>query len=81
VNRTHHGKVLETHLRGPVRPDLDSATRSRQAQLHTRDGPFGTKSNARGKKAATVEPNVLWPRTFKPAAVATSCCSEMNISK
>ena len=40
-----------------------------------------TKSYARAKNAANVEANGTQPRTWKPTAAATSCCSAMNISK
>ena len=81
MNRAQHGEVLQTHLRRPVCPDLDTAVRSREPQLDTRDGTHSHESNARVKKAANVDAKVLWPRTANPVAAATSCCSEMNISK
>ena len=40
-----------------------------------------TKSYARERKAAKVEANGTQPRTWKPTAAATICCSAMNISK
>ena len=39
------------------------------------------KSYARVKNAANVAANGTYPRTDRPTAAATSCCSAMNISK
>ena len=66
---------------GPSSP-IDTPACEPESRMSAREiAAMRTKSYAREKNAANVEANGTQPRTCRPTAAATICCSAMNISK
>ena len=66
---------------GPSSPIETPACEPQSLMLARLIADMRMKSKARLKKAANEDPNGTQPRTWRPTADATSCCSAMYISK